>query len=142
METSCFKITMILPYVYSVRSIQSIQSKLFLFYNIIHKWNANLFYQDDLVGNKKRIEQHISNHRIFMDTLAKKLNINDRHEWYKVTWESINQHGGGSLFSHYNGSLALLLRNVYPEYPLFQRKNHEKICFQQCWKQMFSWFFR
>ncbi len=51
-----------------------------------------------------------------MDELAKKLNIIDKEEWYKITIKTIQQNGGSGLLSKYNGSPRKLLTTVYPEY--------------------------
>ncbi len=57
-----------------------------------------------------------ANQRHFMDNLAKELRISGQSQWYNITWTVIKQHGGDILFSKYNGSLATMLKSVYPEY--------------------------
>ncbi len=59
----------------------------------------------------------VSNQRLFMDALAKKLNITDMEGWYKATITRMRENGGGSLLSrNYKGSRFKLLSTVYPEY--------------------------
>ncbi len=60
-----------------------------------------------------------SNQRAFLDDIAKQLDINDVHGWYKLTTTSLRKLGGSSLLCKYNFSLAKLLSTVYPEYPYF-----------------------
>ncbi len=60
----------------------------------------------------------ISNQRAFLDSLAKKLNINDKEGWYNVTTAVLYRNGGGGLLrGKYNGSLKKMLTTVYSEYP-------------------------
>lgn len=59
----------------------------------------------------------LSRQRYFMDLIAKKLNITDKHDWYKVTANTLRKHKvGGLLASKYNNSPSKLLSTVYPEY--------------------------
>ncbi len=61
----------------------------------------------------------LANQRLFLDDLAKKLNITKQQEWYKITAAVLRQHGGNNLLvNYYNGSLTKLLSTVYPEYPI------------------------
>ncbi len=57
------------------------------------------------------------NQRIFMDNLAKRLNIKDPQEWYTVTHKMFWKYGGGGLIKKYNSSPRKVLQNLYPEYP-------------------------
>ncbi len=56
------------------------------------------------------------NHRVLMDSLAKKLNITDQEAWYKVTWSTLSQNGVDKLLQLYNESPTRLITSVYPEY--------------------------
>ncbi len=56
--------------------------------------------------------------RLFMDDLAKHLNITDLSGWYKITWATLRQHGGSRLLSKFNNSPFQLLRAVYTQYPM------------------------
>ncbi len=58
----------------------------------------------------------VSNQRLFLDDLGKKLNITDQEGWYKVTRKILRQHGGDGLIQKYNCSPHQLLTAVYPEY--------------------------
>ncbi len=59
----------------------------------------------------------ISNQRLFMEEMAKKLNISDHEEWYKVGQSVLYHHGAGGLLSaKYNNSPSKLLTRVFPEY--------------------------
>ncbi len=59
----------------------------------------------------------ISNQRIVLDALAKRLNITDQEDWYKVTRKVFVQNGAGGLLQKYSGSPSKLLAAIYPEYP-------------------------
>ncbi len=58
----------------------------------------------------------ISNQRTFVVELAKKLNITNQQEWYKVTKATLLRHGCGGLLQKYDGSPSKLLAAVFPEY--------------------------
>ncbi len=58
----------------------------------------------------------ISNQRSFLEGLAKKLHIDTKDDWYKITQATLNQHGGSGLLKKYNFSLSKLLTRVFPEY--------------------------
>ncbi len=57
-----------------------------------------------------------SNRRVFLNSLAKKLNITDQEGWYKITKQTLKQHGGSGLFEYYNNSVSEILKNLFPEY--------------------------
>ncbi len=59
------------------------------------------------------------NQRTFLDNLAKKLNITDTKQWYKINAVVVHQHGGSSLLQKYNGSIVNLLTTVYSEYLVY-----------------------
>ncbi len=59
---------------------------------------------------------NISHQRSFLENLAKKLNVNSKEDWYKVTTSTLKQHGGSELLRVYKGALYKVLVNVYPEY--------------------------
>ncbi len=54
-----------------------------------------------------------------MDDLARKLNISDQEDWYKVTLKQIHDHGGQRMLSKYDHSIKKLLSVVYSEYLSF-----------------------
>ncbi len=60
----------------------------------------------------------ISNQRAFMDELAKKLNIHDKEDWYKVSVKMVKQCGGAGVLSKYKDSVIELITSVYKEYPI------------------------
>jgi len=72
-----------------------------------------------------------------MDDLAKRLgfadgeNENDKGFWYKVSSQQVSDNGGKALLDLYNGSMALLVTSVYPEYTFslwkFPRRSLHKI---------------
>ncbi len=57
-----------------------------------------------------------SNHRVFLDDLANKLQLKNFEGWYGVTTGDLNNHGGHRLLALHNGSFSKLLQAVYPEY--------------------------
>src|SRR5689334_8574467 len=66
--------------------------------------HRNLFF-DRLAEQKK-----------FFDKLAQQLGYHSMDDWYNVTVEDINRHGGSTLLMHYNGSPSKALQCVYPEH--------------------------
>ncbi len=52
-----------------------------------------------------------------MNSIAQKLNITDKTDWYDITRKSLEKHGGSYLLKKHNGSVIKLLQTVYPEYP-------------------------
>ncbi len=68
----------------------------------------------DIIGNGTF--KKIGNQRMFLDHLAKKLNITCQDGWYNVTYQTLKQHGGKKLLDKYNGSPSKLLQTVYSEY--------------------------
>jgi len=64
----------------------------------------------------------LANHRIFMDDIAKKCNVNNREDWYNMTTKKIQHYGGSGLLTKYNGSLFKLLQNVYSDHNWDVRK--------------------
>ncbi len=57
-----------------------------------------------------------SNQRLFLDNLARQLNITDQHGWYNLTITALREHGGHALLQKYKGSVCKMLSTVYPEY--------------------------
>ncbi len=58
----------------------------------------------------------MSKQRAFMDDIAKKLNITDINDWYKITHSPLVKHGCFTLLSKYKHSIPALLKAVYPEH--------------------------
>ena len=60
----------------------------------------------------------IDNQRSFMDELAKKLGFGEgeREGWYKVSHQTLLDHGGRQILAHHNDSLPIILAAVYPDY--------------------------
>jgi hypothetical protein len=77
----------------------------------------------------KNFWDDVNNQRKFIDWAGKQLNINDMSDWYKLTAkvfdcvlflahmsQSFGDVGSTLLQNKYNGSLALMLSTLYPEY--------------------------
>ncbi len=58
----------------------------------------------------------ISNHRMFMDDIAKRLKISNPQDWTFLTARVLKQNGGAVLLRKYDNSPSKLLNTVYPEY--------------------------
>src|SRR4051794_7544604 len=57
-----------------------------------------------------------TNHRKYLDSLGKKLNIKEINDWYSISMTRINKEGGSVFFqTHYENSLWKALQSVYPE---------------------------
>jgi hypothetical protein len=55
--------------------------------------------------------------RSFMDTLAKKLNINHFDDWYTISSADLRKkHNASGIMAIYGNSISQLLKSVYPEY--------------------------
>ncbi len=57
----------------------------------------------------------IDNQRTFLETLAPKLSVNKRSDWYNISVDRILKSGGSGLITKYNGSLISALRAIYPD---------------------------
>ncbi len=90
---------------------------------VIKKWESHLF-------NSIRVRRRfvtsvhtagywndIANQRLFMNNLAKKLQITDAKEWYHVSTTMLKHHGASGLLQQFNGSPSKMLKSIYPEYP-------------------------
>ncbi len=58
----------------------------------------------------------VDNQRLFLDKLAKKLNLTDGKSWCQLTSSLLDQHGGAALKQKYNGSIGKLLAHLNPNY--------------------------
>lgn len=56
------------------------------------------------------------NQRLFMDNLSNEFGYKKKEDWYNVTFQKIQQHGGSTILSKYEESPSLLLQSVYPEH--------------------------
>jgi len=58
-----------------------------------------------------------SNRKRFMDELGAKLGIieKEREGWYKVSSQTLSDHGGSALYKEFHGSMLSLLQATYPE---------------------------
>jgi hypothetical protein len=60
----------------------------------------------------------LENQRQFLDSIAAKLNIKDKEEWYSVSYKDVYDRGGNSLISNcYKGSLTRAIVSIYSDYP-------------------------
>jgi hypothetical protein len=72
--------------------------------------------------------ENMTEQRKYLDWVAKELKIKEFSDWYKISWKveiskkfhvdfkDIQNLRGGRLLNNYNGSPALMLSTVYPEY--------------------------
>eukprot|EP01118_Nematostelium_gracile_P011993 TRINITY_DN4327_c0_g2_i1.p1 TRINITY_DN4327_c0_g2~~TRINITY_DN4327_c0_g2_i1.p1 ORF type:complete len:419 (+),score=55.72 TRINITY_DN4327_c0_g2_i1:175-1431(+) len=76
-----------------------------------HHWNLTLF-------TRRRTNQwdDIRSQRLFMDRLAKDLNITNMEDWYTIKRSQICEKGGGGLLKRYQNSPSKLITWVLPEY--------------------------
>jgi hypothetical protein len=56
------------------------------------------------------------NRRIFMDLIGKQLKFKELDDWYKITHNDIEEHGGSALINKYGGSRTKLLQSIYSEH--------------------------
>ncbi len=64
---------------------------------------------------------NLSNQLLFIDQLAKKLNITNHEHLYRLTRRHIQEQHGGTALLHKCGSLSTLLTTLYPDYKKFCR---------------------
>ncbi len=71
-----------------------------------------------IVTTEQKMESlnDISTQAALMNELAKRLDITNNNEWYKIPLLSFKKFGGNTLLSLYRNSLPDLLKAVYPEY--------------------------
>ncbi len=87
---------------------------------LIYDWDSSKFI-NEATPPKELTYPHgywndVANQRAFMNDLAKKLNITNKEEWYKVSEKFIRDHDGYGLLQKYGSSPSKLLAAVYPEY--------------------------
>jgi hypothetical protein len=78
-------------------------------------------YKWDEVPFKKYANIHpyghwrsIKNQRLFMDQLAKTLNLKTMDDWYYVKKSQVIQHGGQGILDHYGSSLSKGVSYIIP----------------------------
>lgn len=63
------------------------------------------------------MQQSLQQQRKFLSSFGQTiLNIKHWEDWYRVTTESLKQHGGGAILQQYNNIPSLLLKATFPEY--------------------------
>lgn len=83
----------------------------FLSHTEVH-WKEEWFHH--IPSNPSGFWKQKENQRQFMDSLTKKLNIQDLKSWGVGKHAAVIENGGGSLISQYGGSLSKALRSLYP----------------------------
>ncbi len=63
-----------------------------------------------------KVWNDIEHQRNFMQTVAKKLKIQNLGQWYGITHSTLLKHGGSELLAIHNDSLFSMFQTVYPEY--------------------------
>ncbi len=76
-----------------------------------YKWDVTKF-----IHLPHQFWDDTSNQRVFLENLAKELNIVNQDGWGKLTRTAIYRHGGGGLFVKYGGSVTKALVTVFPKY--------------------------
>src|SRR5689334_21936091 len=58
-----------------------------------------------------------ANHRTFFDKLGQELGFQCTEDWYRLTKEDIEQHGGGRLLKkRYGNSVYTAMSQLYPQH--------------------------
>ncbi len=96
-----------------------------------YQWDSSKFHIYER-QHPIRYWDDVAKQRSFMDDLAKQLKLEDYTGWYSITGKIIQEHGGGTLLSKYNGSPSKLLPSIYPEYPLISKPFF-------VYRQMYAW---
>lgn len=82
-----------------------------------HKWDLRRF------TSKPRGTWDIESQKIFMNQLAKKIDVTQMEQWYQVSAAQIREHGGGGLLSgRYSNSPPKMIISLFPEHHWNLRK--------------------
>src|SRR5271170_4757712 len=64
----------------------------------------------------KGLWKELQHQRLCFDIVGKQLKLKSFDDWYNITQEDINQHGGRKVLSCYNGSPVNALLSIYPDF--------------------------
>lgn len=105
----------------SVKDIHNAGGRsLFDYYSNLYEALNNLYPDKDwdIMDVRNRVPRNYwndkQNHREFMDSLMKKLNLKDPLDWYTISVETIKQNGGSKMLACYPNILSAL-EEIYPE---------------------------
>eukprot|EP01114_Cavostelium_apophysatum_P005030 TRINITY_DN1558_c0_g1_i1.p1 TRINITY_DN1558_c0_g1~~TRINITY_DN1558_c0_g1_i1.p1 ORF type:complete len:545 (+),score=133.12 TRINITY_DN1558_c0_g1_i1:262-1896(+) len=76
-----------------------------------HDWQIEKFAHIENYWSSKATQ------RAFFDRIAKKMNLTKWEDWYGVTQQQLQQHGGSSILSYYHNSPMKAITTIYPEHP-------------------------
>src|SRR5271170_6889183 len=79
-----------------------------------------------------RLWKEITNQRKFFDWVGKQLGYKSFEDWYNITFEDINKHGGSGLLHYYIDSPVNALLSIYPDFDWIIWKFHQVP--RGCWK--------
>jgi hypothetical protein len=69
------------------------------------------------ISSRKSVtSRNIEHHRILMDKIWNKLNLQSYEDWYDVPRKIMIQYGAKSVLEKYNDSLVLCIQQIYPEF--------------------------
>eukprot|EP01114_Cavostelium_apophysatum_P022685 TRINITY_DN8291_c0_g1_i1.p1 TRINITY_DN8291_c0_g1~~TRINITY_DN8291_c0_g1_i1.p1 ORF type:complete len:560 (+),score=113.65 TRINITY_DN8291_c0_g1_i1:52-1731(+) len=77
-----------------------------------HPWNL---YDFESVPVNYWKDRH--NQKAFLNELTKRLEVNNYSDWYKVTVEDIQNHGGNGILWNYDNSPAKMIMSILQEFP-------------------------
>lgn len=76
-----------------------------------HPWISLKFHDVSL----NEIEQ-LQNQRQLLECVGDAVGLRESREWYSVTREQIQTHGGGRLLTYYHQSLGTMMQAIFPEH--------------------------
>lgn len=75
-----------------------------------------------LVAKQFEAKDTFTPNKLFFDWLGKQLGYKESNDWYKISKEVIQEHGGGTLLLQYENSPVQALRHLYPEHEWLEWK--------------------
>lgn len=84
-------------------------------------FSASKSEQEVCIGHHRKFKskedwRKAENCKVFLDWLGNCLGYKQLEDWYKVTTDTILQHGGELLLQSYNGFIIKALENAYPQH--------------------------
>eukprot|EP01118_Nematostelium_gracile_P007447 TRINITY_DN2432_c0_g2_i1.p1 TRINITY_DN2432_c0_g2~~TRINITY_DN2432_c0_g2_i1.p1 ORF type:complete len:326 (+),score=60.54 TRINITY_DN2432_c0_g2_i1:44-1021(+) len=76
-----------------------------------HRWDLRKF-----VNKPRQDWSTIQSHKMFLDRLAKQLNITKMEDWYNIGKAQILAHGGGGLLNRYHNSPSKMIISLFPNH--------------------------
>lgn len=77
---------------------------------LVIEWKPEWFSLTSFRGHWRQQE----NQKEFLNSIAKKLNVQKPSDWGNISKSQINKSGGSSLLKHYGESIPKMLKSIFP----------------------------